>query len=217
VQPGCGSSAERQGSGGAGERLASHPISADSGRSKAPDVAKVAVDVEEFIPAAPAALLVPKVPGRIVWLHPIADGSRGDAPDLDAVADTDAAPDKDRHGGRQASAHGTGEDAAGDARRCGYEWLRIRADAMTLGTVRMCAEALNDHYLDNYRMGLGMPSYPELKAARAKEEQKETARRQQEALATEEARQAEAAEAEDWAKHKSANESTSAEGAAVVA
>lgn len=41
-----------------------------------------------------------------------------------------------------------------------YERLVIDHDAMTLGTIRIHQQGLNDHFLDQYRIGLGMQPLP---------------------------------------------------------
>lgn len=41
-----------------------------------------------------------------------------------------------------------------------YERLVIEHDAMTMGTIRIHQQGLNDHFLDQYRIGLGMRPLP---------------------------------------------------------
>jgi hypothetical protein len=39
-----------------------------------------------------------------------------------------------------------------------FERLLISPDAVTLGALRVHPQSFNDHFLDAYRMGLGMPA-----------------------------------------------------------
>ncbi|NJR42865.1 MAG: hypothetical protein HC767_09595 [Akkermansiaceae bacterium] len=108
------------------------------------------------------ALMIPFVPGTIVFLHPTEQYSEGQA--TGAAATEGCASATGGGGAGTTSEHdessgepGAAEEAAeADGGPKQFDRLVIPPDAATLGTLRIHKQALNDHFLDQYRSGLGM-------------------------------------------------------------
>jgi hypothetical protein len=83
-----------------------------------------------------AVMMTPTVPGQIVWLRPKTHDSK-----------TTKAPKE------------IGEGDAGDVvaeKGLKFDRVLVTPDAATLGVIRLANQAMDDHYLDQYRMGLDM-------------------------------------------------------------
>lgn len=96
------------------------------------------------------ASMIPFVPGAIVFLHPL------EQPLKKSSAPRDTATE---HPSRFAGEGSTAADAVVAEVDGGpklFERLIIGPDAVTLGSLRIHHQGLNDHYLDQYRSGLGM-------------------------------------------------------------